>query len=252
MIKSISLLAAFVSVAIATLAPTEPDGNVVANPGQSLTISWIDDNSSPSVADGWSSFKIEFMTGDNFNQTSLETVATGLNGASQSSYTWTVPTVNPPSKIYFFRFTSDTSGVSPAWTTRFTITGPDGTTTVMPTMPIEPDGKKIPWGVGSIVSGGTTIPPSNTGTGVVGTYSVNISSKVEDPGPSTVGAAATTPTESTSTYSVNISSKVEDPGPTAVGDSSAGPSTATSGSQRISVAAAGAFGLAAGLISLFL
>lgn len=47
---------------------------------------------------------IELMTGDNQNFVHLAWVAHGLDGTTgDGSYTWTCPTVDPASKIYFYR-----------------------------------------------------------------------------------------------------------------------------------------------------
>ncbi|CAO3631386.1 unnamed protein product [Mucor hiemalis] len=101
------------------------------------------------------------MTGDNNNQKFLTNVAKDLDGSSLSSFNWTAPEVEPHAAVYFLMFTNEKG--QNAWTTRFGITGDDGKL-VKPENAAQPDGAKIPWGVGKIVGGKATpsaFPSSN-------------------------------------------------------------------------------------------
>ncbi|KAG2198165.1 hypothetical protein INT46_002577 [Mucor plumbeus] len=96
----------------------------------------------------WNKFKIDFMTGDNNSQRFLKNVARDLDAKSIKSFNWTAPDVEPHSAVYFLMFTNEKG--ENAWTTRFGITGPDGKL-VSPENAVQPDGDKIPWGVGRLV-----------------------------------------------------------------------------------------------------
>ncbi|OZJ06363.1 hypothetical protein BZG36_00759 [Bifiguratus adelaidae] len=160
------LILALAGGALAGVAPTYPSPGTTWTPGQQYQITWTNDNTSPSTATGWTKFSIDFMTGDNDQQVTLENVAQGINGVTTSSYTWTAPQVDPPSAIYFFMFTSDT-GAYHSWTTRFTITAADGST-VPPTNATQPNGQAIPWGIGklSAATASSSTPAMVTASGV--------------------------------------------------------------------------------------
>ncbi|KAG1463180.1 hypothetical protein G6F56_005342 [Rhizopus delemar] len=110
----------------------------------------VDDKTGPE----WSKFKIDFMTGDNHNQKFLKNVAANLDATSNvSSLHWVAPQVEPNAAIYFFMFTNEKG--EHAWTTRFGITGLDGKLSP-PQHDTQPDGKKIPWGVGKLLKSGNS------------------------------------------------------------------------------------------------
>ncbi|KAG2175503.1 hypothetical protein INT43_001150, partial [Umbelopsis isabellina] len=146
----IATVFAAVASASTPIAPSEPAPGTVWTIGQPGTIQW---NSAPcnhvlnSVFD-W----LDFMTGDNINQITLGNVATGLDGTTATTYSWTCPNVDIHSAIYFFMFTSTTNSSDMAWTTRFAITDSTGALTTPPNA-TQTDGEKIPWGVGHLLSG---------------------------------------------------------------------------------------------------
>ncbi|RUS13009.1 hypothetical protein BC937DRAFT_86499 [Endogone sp. FLAS-F59071] len=187
-------LATFVS---ATLAPSEPDPTTVWHPGQAGVITWADDNTAPLIPAEWTNMTIDFMTGDNLNQINVlgagHHVATGVDASKSSTYTWTCPTVSPPSQIYFFMFTSG-DGKYEAWTTRFTITAADGTTVVAPTNSTQPapDNETIPWGIGTIVSSASTSAAAASSSAI----STALSSFISATSTATPAASATSTTVS--------------------------------------------------------
>ncbi|ORX58989.1 hypothetical protein DM01DRAFT_1381602 [Hesseltinella vesiculosa] len=148
LIVAATALLASTMVVDATMAPSYPSPGTVWNTGQQYTITWADDGTAPSIASGWKNFKIDFMTGDNDNQTFLTNVASNLDGATLTSFTWTAPSVSPQSAIYFFMFSNNAGQM--AWTTRFGITN-DGKL-VAPQFASQPNGAKIPWGNGQLAS----------------------------------------------------------------------------------------------------
>ncbi|KAJ2962712.1 hypothetical protein NQZ79_g2292 [Umbelopsis isabellina] len=151
----IATVFATVAAASTPIAPSEPAPGTVWTIGQPGTIQWTNTGAS---AD-WKSFKIDFMTGDNLNQITLGNVATGLDGTTATTYSWTCPNVDVHSAIYFFMFTSTTNASDVAWTTRFGITDSTGALTT-PANSTQPDGEKIPWGVGQLLSGSASAAPS--------------------------------------------------------------------------------------------
>ncbi|KAI9255217.1 hypothetical protein BDA99DRAFT_155703 [Phascolomyces articulosus] len=143
---------AFVSGIAATMAPNYPQPGTVWTAGKEYTLTWGDDGSSPNVTEGWTNFKIDFMTGDNMNMIPLTNVASGLDASKVSSYTWTAPQVDPYSAIYFLQYTNDKGET--AWTTRFAIVAQDGATPAPEPEKTQPNGgEAIPWGVGKLASG---------------------------------------------------------------------------------------------------
>ncbi|GAB5592548.1 hypothetical protein Unana1_07448 [Umbelopsis nana] len=143
----------------ANVLPSEPSPGTVWTPGKEHTIEWSVDSSAPTVNEDWTNFTIDFMTGDNNKQVKLTTVATGVDARTADNYKWKVPFVDIPAPIYFFMFTSN-SGKHFEWTTRFTITGLDGSTVEAPHKDsaefenkLRTDGsQRIPWGIGKILN----------------------------------------------------------------------------------------------------
>ncbi|OAD08659.1 hypothetical protein MUCCIDRAFT_105626 [Mucor lusitanicus CBS 277.49] len=114
----------------------------------------------------WNKFKIDFMTGDNNSQKFLKNVARDLDARTVKSFNWTAPEVEPHAAVYFLMFTNEKG--QNAWTTRFGIAGPDGKL-VKPENAVQPDGAKIPWGVGKLVGE----PAANTTSTTTASYSMN-------------------------------------------------------------------------------
>ncbi|KAI9358355.1 hypothetical protein BD770DRAFT_387131 [Pilaira anomala] len=137
------------ALVVADMAPNYPEPGTIWKTGEQYEISWFDDKKPPSVSKAWTKFKIDFMTGDNNNQKFLKNVARDLDGSKISTFNWTAPDVNPHSAIYFFMFTNENG--DNAWTTRFAITDTEENM-VKPQHAKQPDGAKIPWGVGKMVT----------------------------------------------------------------------------------------------------
>lgn len=68
--------------------------------------------------------------------------------------------VSPNSAVYFYEFTSSSS-TEKYWTTRFAITDENGGS-LPPTEPTQPNGDKIPWGTGTLVSDSGSLPGSSS------------------------------------------------------------------------------------------
>ena len=58
--------------------------------------------------------------------------------------------MTPNSAIYFYQFSTPAAPKNLTWTTRFTIAASDGSVTA-PANDTQPDGQKIPWGVGELL-----------------------------------------------------------------------------------------------------
>ncbi|CDH49010.1 hypothetical protein RO3G_01770 [Lichtheimia corymbifera JMRC:FSU:9682] len=148
LVTTTAAIAALASSVSAVIAPSYPSPGTVWTAGKEYTITWKDDGQKPDLQTAWTNFKIDFMTGDNLNQTVLTNVASGLDATKISSYKWTAPQVDPYSAVYFFMFTND-KGDS-AWTTRFGIVAKDGDSLVPESEKTQPDGSDIPWGNGQL------------------------------------------------------------------------------------------------------
>ncbi|CAO3642595.1 unnamed protein product [Mucor fragilis] len=150
----------------ANMAPNYPEPGTIWKSGQSYEITWFNDKQSPPMEKSWNKFKIDFMTGDNNSQKFLKNVARGLDAKTVKSFNWTAPEVEPHAAVYFLMFTNEKG--QNAWTTRFGIAGPDGKL-VKPENAVQPDGAKIPWGVGKLVGE----PAANTTSTTTASYSMN-------------------------------------------------------------------------------
>ncbi|CAO3609369.1 unnamed protein product [Cunninghamella blakesleeana] len=163
LIVSATALLASSAIVNANMAPSYPSPGIVWQSGKQYDILWGDDGTAPNMNQGWTDFKIDFMTGDNLQQKFITNVASNLDATKVTKYTWTAPEVNPNSAIYFFMFTNS-KGES-AWTTRFGISGADGKLTE-PEHATQANGDKIPWGIGALANGSssntTTTPSGNT------------------------------------------------------------------------------------------
>ncbi|KAI9001025.1 Ser-Thr-rich glycosyl-phosphatidyl-inositol-anchored membrane family-domain-containing protein [Trametes punicea] len=135
-------------LALADFTPTAPGPGDSFAAGSDCTIAWKPDESGQ-----WTNVSIHLMSGSNDNMTEVTTVASGLDGTdpSFSPYNWTCPDVNPHSAIYFYQFTNGNDRQDSTWTTRFTITSPDGNYEP-PAHDTQPDGDAVPWGEGSLVA----------------------------------------------------------------------------------------------------
>lgn len=152
------LLAAVALPALLVRADPNP---IVPGPGDSYKeggnciIQW-----QPDTTGQWTNMQIVLKTGDNFDMVPLMTVTT-IDGTKQSQYTYPCPNVSPNSAIYFYEFNT-ASSTEKYWTTRFTITDQNGNSTP-PDQTTQPNGDKIPWGTGNLLSNGTSssVPPSS-------------------------------------------------------------------------------------------
>ncbi|TFY68627.1 hypothetical protein EVG20_g3487 [Dentipellis fragilis] len=135
------------SLVACDFVPTSPGPGDAFVSGTDCVLKWDADASGL-----WKNMTIELMSGSNVNMSLVASVAKGVDGtnASVSPLSWPCPDVDPFSTIYFYQFSNaDTK----KWTTRFTrtqITSPNGSYT-LPSESQQPNGDKIPWGVGRLV-----------------------------------------------------------------------------------------------------
>ncbi|TFK80833.1 hypothetical protein K466DRAFT_591632 [Polyporus arcularius HHB13444] len=127
------------------IVPSAPGPGDVFREGGKCTLSWT-----PDPAGLWKETNVELMSGDNWNMVHITTI-TFFDGtdATKTSYSYPCPEVTPNSAIYFYQFSSPAAPKNLTWTTRFTIAAADGSTTP-PANDTQPDGQKIPWGVGAL------------------------------------------------------------------------------------------------------
>lgn len=148
MIASASaLLFTLLPLASAIVTPTTPDGSTVVNEGDNIDIAWAADDTG-----SWNNVTIQLMTGDNFQMVPLQTLATGVDGTTVTTFTAPAPQVEPNSKIYFLQFTNN-GETEATWTTRFTIAGADGSTTEPTETEQASNGETVQWGTGALVGG---------------------------------------------------------------------------------------------------
>ncbi|ORY91186.1 hypothetical protein BCR43DRAFT_498666 [Syncephalastrum racemosum] len=148
-----ALSAWFLQTAHANMAPSYPEPGTVWTAGKEYEILWEDDGVKPDMKK-WKNFKIDLMTGDNNDQKFLTNIASNITSPKPMSLKYTAPDVEPHAPIYFLMFTNE-DGES-AWTTRFAIVGTDGKQE-QPAHATQPQGEKIPWGVGKLLSSGDVV-----------------------------------------------------------------------------------------------
>lgn len=127
------LLSTLISSAFATVFITEPTSGSTFNGGQTNTITWQDDGSSPSLAD-WGNASVSIYTGNANQQTLLQTVAASVNVSSTSSIQFTAEaSIGPNAKEYFIRIESlslvdkNTTFNQMSFSALFTMAGMTGT-----------------------------------------------------------------------------------------------------------------------------
>ncbi|KAI8085139.1 Ser-Thr-rich glycosyl-phosphatidyl-inositol-anchored membrane family-domain-containing protein [Halteromyces radiatus] len=133
----------------ANMSPSNPEPGTVWTVGKEYEITWEEDNTEPPMNATWKTFRIDLMTGEDNDQVLLTTIAENVKGNAMT-YKYTAPDVTPHAPIYFLMFTNE-SGEN-AWSSRFAIVGQDGKQEV-PEKSVQPNGEKIPWGVGKLVAG---------------------------------------------------------------------------------------------------
>jgi len=151
-----------VSVVKSDPVPLEPHATSVFNEGtDTCLVQWT-----PDPTGKWTTMYIELMTGDNFQQVHLKTVATvdGTNSAN-SSFTYTCPSVTPNSAIYFYKFSTPADPTDLLFTTRFTIAGANGETTPPTASETATDGTIVAYGTGALTDPSQGDQPPNLGNG---------------------------------------------------------------------------------------
>lgn len=150
------LLAAVALKALLVNADPTPD---IPGPGDTYrqggdcVIEWGTDTTGK-----WTDMKIELKTGNNWEMVPLKVITT-IDATKETRFVYPCPEVSPNSAIYFYEFTSSSS-TEKYWTTRFTITDEDGNSTP-PIETTQPNGDKIPWGTGTLVSDSNSPPGSS-------------------------------------------------------------------------------------------
>ncbi|KAI0290619.1 hypothetical protein BC826DRAFT_1026362 [Russula brevipes] len=187
-------------IALADPTPSTPSPGQVFKQGGPCPIEWDSDKTGV-----WKTMNIELMTGDNLHMVHLTTITSPpIDGtASPGTFSFTCPEVTIPAPIYFYQFSSPSSP-NLTWTTRFTISSPDGTTVPAPNG-TQPDGSPIPWGTGALLNPSTAVPPPGTSS-VNGTSATNTTTSV------TSSTIAITP-KVTPTTSVTSSTTPDSPAP---------------------------------------
>ncbi|KAJ8658127.1 hypothetical protein O0I10_006134 [Lichtheimia ornata] len=211
LVTTTAAIAALASSVSAVIAPSYPSPGTVWTAGKEYTITWKDDGQKPDLATAWTNFKIDFMTGDNLNQTVLTNVASDLDATKISSYKWTAPQVDPYSAVYFFMFTND-KGDS-AWTTRFGIVAKDGDSLVPESEKTQPDGSDIPWGNGQLAGDASSSNNSSdaaSSSAAPASSSVAASSSAAPASSSAASESASSSSSSGATESSSSSSSNDD------------------------------------------
>ncbi|KAG8836032.1 hypothetical protein FRC17_010496 [Serendipita sp. 399] len=138
--------------------PLEPSSTSVFNEGGNCTILW-----SPDTTGVWKVMNIELMTGDNFQQVHLRTVAT-VDGTDAENHSFSYPclAVTPNAPIYFYKFTSPASA-DILFTTRFTIADAEGNA-VSATQSQTANGAVVAYGTGALEDPSLVDQPPVVGT----------------------------------------------------------------------------------------
>ncbi|OAX36193.1 hypothetical protein K503DRAFT_721793 [Rhizopogon vinicolor AM-OR11-026] len=141
-------------LAFAALEPLSPGSGDVFRSRSTCTISWDTD-----FTKTWKNVTIYLMSGSNLNMSLVTPIVEHLDGTDPrlTPFHWRCPDVTPNAAIYFYQFTNNEDWTESAWTTRFTIASPSGSTTP-PQNSKQPGGDPIPWGVGHLVPSRSIVP----------------------------------------------------------------------------------------------
>ncbi|KAF9522368.1 hypothetical protein CPB83DRAFT_864547 [Crepidotus variabilis] len=138
----------------AQVVPSEPSPGTVSNAGSTCRVTWQAD---PASKTDWKTMAIQLMSGDNLEMAHITTITSNQDGTKDGAFEYKCPEVTPNSAIYFYQFSSP-AVPDHTWTTRFTIASDSGATTP-PANAVQPDGDKVPWGVGNLVDASTAVAP---------------------------------------------------------------------------------------------
>ncbi|CAO3679411.1 unnamed protein product [Rhizopus stolonifer] len=202
--KVFTIAALLTAIAEAAISPSYPQPGTIQVQGQSYDITWSFDGKNPSQT-----YQIDFMTGNNDDQKVLKTVAKGVS-ASLLKYPFIAPEVSPNSAIYFFMFTG--SEGDQAWTTRFGITPDANTKLTTEPQTTQPNGDKIPWGIGKLVSSSNStssassaVPVAAVSSSPVVVSSVTASSDISSSAAPSAAAAAVSSADASSSAAGDVS-----------------------------------------------
>ncbi|KII91691.1 hypothetical protein PLICRDRAFT_173503 [Plicaturopsis crispa FD-325 SS-3] len=106
MFTSVLVTLALSASAFATVSVTEPVLSTTWSGGQQATLSWKDDNTTPSLQSFGPSI-VSIYTGNRIQQTSLQTIASNVDVSTTASIQFTPnPSIGPNGADYFIRFES--------------------------------------------------------------------------------------------------------------------------------------------------
>ncbi|GAA5860261.1 hypothetical protein JCM8547_003446 [Rhodosporidiobolus lusitaniae] len=241
---------ALAASSLAAVTPTGPFGSSVFPVGGTCVAQWDLDTTGT-----WTNFSITLKTGANLNMVTLATIADDIDGTTGTGeLEWTCQDVTPNSKIYFLEFAQ--AGQPTTWTTRFTISAADGSTTE----PTEEDSDGIQWGTGRLVSGSGSSSSGAASSGSSAAASSGVSSAssaastaassssssaAEESSTSSASAETVTSTLSSSSASSSSSSSASSSAAAAQSASASAVQNNTSGAGRMGVKAGAALGLVA-------
>ncbi|KAK4683685.1 hypothetical protein P7C73_g6547, partial [Tremellales sp. Uapishka_1] len=218
----------FMLPALAAITPTSPDASTVVKVGDSIDALWTADTTGT-----WTDVEIQLMTGDNYQMVALETLASGLDGTSTTTFSAVAPDVSPYSKIYFLQFTEGGNVSTATWTTRFTIAGADGSTTDPTNSTVYPSSTTpVQWGTGVLVSNSTSDASASSSSSAVASSSTSASTSTSSASSMTSTAVVDAASSSSSTAPASSASASTSSSASAVAASS---SSVKSSAGRIEI-----------------
>ncbi|KAI1790293.1 hypothetical protein LXA43DRAFT_973781 [Ganoderma leucocontextum] len=205
--------------------PTAPGPKDVFKEGGDCKFTWTPDPSGQ-----WKEMNVQLMSGDNWNMVPVTTIVK-LDGTSTTttSYTFSCPDVNPNSAIYFYQFSTPAAPKNLTWTTRFTIAAADGSVTA-PANDTQPDGQKIPWGLGALVDQSKVVPPPSYLSGGSSPTSASSSSSSSTTASSSGSTSASASSSISSSTSSSASSSTSSSASSSASSSSSVATTPSSSS----------------------
>lgn len=197
MFAKVALISALASSAFATVFVTSPTASSTFNGGTQATVSWIDQNGAPTLAD-WGNADIFIYTGNAKQQTMLQSIATKVNMASTSSVQFTPdPSIGPNGNNYFIRIQSETlmdatqtQYPQMTFSAQYTMTGMTGTFNA--TIQAQIDGQSTaPIGGSTAASGSATASSGASTTAKVAAASATSASASKNATGTAAGASST-------------------------------------------------------------
>jgi len=168
---SVCTLLLFVSSATAGLYPTRPIASTVFSAGRMSTITWINDDTQPSLSQ-MGTVRIDLFSGDD---NYVATLAQNVEPTRRSKSVWISPTLGPNGSDYHLRFICEDPPMT-VYTAGFTLAAMDDTPPYHRSGKAETRSSTYPALEDNVTSSFSTFSAAPTSMNISSTYSSRLSS----------------------------------------------------------------------------